>query len=108
MSEFKCVRCGACCRWKGAVKVTADEVDAIADHLGMPLDEFLAEHTVLTPDRQHLSLCEKENGECEYLTVNPDGIPECAIEKVKPYQCRSFPEKWNFPGWREVCGGGKQ
>ena len=107
MGSFRCIRCGACCRWKGAVKVTPDEVDAIAEYLGMPVEEFLDKHTVITPDRQHLSLCEKSNGECEYLISDSAGLPACAIEKVKPRQCRSFPEKWNFPGWQDICGGGK-
>jgi hypothetical protein len=22
---------------------------------------------------------------------------------VKPEQCSGFPNKWNFPGWRQVC-----
>jgi len=86
------------------VKLDHDEVDAIADFLSMPIEEFLEYHTRLTPDRQHLSLIEKGNGECEYLTVAPDGLPACAIEPVKPRQCREFPDKWNFPGWQKLCG----
>ena len=105
MSDFKCLRCGACCRWKGAVKLEDAEVDAIAAYLQMPVAEFLEAHTRLTPDRKHLSLCEKANGECEYLTVAPDGLPACIIEPVKPRQCRVFPDKWNFPGWQEKCSG---
>ena len=102
--KFSCKRCGACCRWEGAVKVEEDEVDAIAAFLNMSVEEFLEQHTRLTPDRQHLSLLEKENGECEYLITAPDGLPGCAIEVVKPRQCRDFPDKWNFPNWRELCG----
>jgi len=22
---------------------------------------------------------------------------------VKPSQCAGFPNKWNFPGWQQVC-----
>lgn len=103
--KFRCRRCGACCRWKGAVKVEPDEVDAVAGFLHIPLDEFLADHTCLTPDRKHLSLCEKPNGECAYLTIDDNGFPACAIEPVKPRQCRNFPEKWNFPNWQSQCSG---
>ena len=106
MGNFVCARCGRCCRWPGAVKVSDAEVDAIAGFLGMPVAEFLDRHTVITPDRQYLSLCEKADGACEYLTVDGDGLPGCAIEAVKPRQCREFPEKWNFPGWEEECSGG--
>ncbi len=107
MSKFRCRRCGNCCRWPGAVKVTDNEVDAIAAFLEMPLEKFLAEHTVITPDRRHLSLCEKADGSCEYLITDHEGLPACAIEQVKPHQCRSFPEKWNFPGWETKCAGGQ-
>lgn len=105
MKKFVCSRCGNCCRWPGAVKLTDEEVDAIAAHLGMPVAEFLEKHTVITPDRRHLSLCEKANGECEYLASDADGLACCLIEKVKPRQCRIFPEKWNFPGWEDKCSG---
>ena len=90
------------------MKLEADEVDAIALFLNMSVDEFLDKHTRLTPDRQHLSLLEKCNGECEYLTVAPDGLPACAIESVKPRQCRAFPDKWNFPDWQKLCKGGSK
>ena len=106
--KFVCKRCGACCRWEGAVKLEGNEADAIAGFLGMSVEEFLDKHTRLTPDRQHLSLLEKSNGECEYLTVAPDGLPGCAIESVKPRQCRAFPDKWNFPGWQKLCKSGSK
>lgn len=106
MDGFVCARCGNCCRWPGAVKLEDAEVDAIAAELGISIEEFLAEHTVITPDRKHLSLCEKANGECEYLAVDENNLAMCLIEKVKPRQCRVFPEKWNFPGWEDKCAGG--
>ena len=81
------------------------EVDAIAETLGISVEKFLADHTRITPDRQHLSLCEKENGECEYLSTDSNGLPCCLIERAKPRQCREFPEKWNFPGWQSKCAG---
>lgn len=105
MKKFVCSRCGACCRWPGAVKVSDAEVDAIAELLGMAVEEFLAEHTEITPDRRHLSLREKPGGECEYLAVDEQGLSYCIIEKAKPQQCRNFPDKWNFPGWQEKCSG---
>ena len=108
MKKFVCSRCGNCCRWPGAVKLLDAEVDAIAQFLGMPVEKFLAEHTEITPDRQHLSLREKANGECEYLGTDDRGLARCLIENVKPRQCRIFPEKWNFPGWEDKCSGGFQ
>ena len=99
---FVCLRCGACCRWEGAVKLIGDEPDKIAEFLNMSVEDFIGLHTTITPDRQHLSLLSKPDGSCEYL-----GDGGCLINPVKPLQCREFPEKWNFPGWQNECAAGK-
>lgn len=95
---YQCRRCANCCKWPGDVVVTDDEVEAIAAYLELPVSEFIQRHTKLRRDRRGLSLIEKPNGECAFL----DGI-DCRLQKVKPAQCRGFPNTWNFPGWREVC-----
>ena len=104
MEKFSCRRCGNCCRWPGAVKLEPGEAEQIAAFLGMSEIEFFDAHTRLTPDRRHLSLIEKTDGSCEYLTVGDDGLACCAIELAKPVQCRDFPEHWNFPDWQKLCG----
>ena len=104
MKKFTCRRCGNCCRWKGCVKVFPDEVDRIAAFLGVPAEKFIDEETRLTPDRMHLSLLEKEDGSCRWLSEE-NGVPACLIDPVKPRQCRDFPGKWHFPGWQDKCGG---
>lgn len=101
---FTCRRCGNCCRWPGAVKLEPGEAEQIAAFLGISEIEFFDAHTRLTPDRRHLSLIEKADGSCEYLTSTDDGFACCAIEAVKPVQCRDFPERWNFPDWQKLCG----
>ena len=95
---YACQRCANCCRWPGEVKVSADEISAIARFLGMDEAEFMDRHTALRQNRQGLTLLEKPNGECAFL----DGI-DCRLQAVKPQQCRDFPNKWRFPGWRQVC-----
>ncbi|MDD3885980.1 MAG: YkgJ family cysteine cluster protein [Victivallaceae bacterium] len=102
--EFKCVRCGNCCRWSGCVKVTASEIDAVAVFFGVSPQEFIGRHTRLMPDRQGLSLLERTDGACEFLIDGPPAA--CAIEPVKPAQCKDFPYRWNFPGWRDECMAG--
>ena len=101
-STFHCVRCGACCRWEGPVRVSEEEVDAIAAFLGIPVRDFLRDHTVLTSDRRSLSLKESPDGSCCYY--DPDSR-SCRIQPVKPKQCRDFPLVWNFPGWEKLCAG---
>ena len=100
--EFRCVRCGACCRWEGPVRVTEAEVDAIAAYLNIPVKDFLRDHTVLTADRRSLSLKEKPDGSCCYYD---EKTRLCRIQAVKPAQCRNFPGQWNFPGWEKLCAG---
>ncbi len=102
LSAFQCRRCGACCKWEGPVRVTEQEIDAIADYLGIELQRFIRDCTYLTPDRRSLSLVEKEDGSCFYYD---DRRKCCLINPVKPKQCRDFPYRWNFSGWRMFCAG---
>jgi Fe-S-cluster containining protein len=96
--HFQCQRCAKCCKWPGDVIITDSETEAIADFLGLPVDEFVGCFTRLRANRQGLSIDDKPNGECLFL----DGI-DCRINPVKPAQCAGFPNAWNFPGWRQVC-----
>ena len=95
---YACQRCANCCKWPGDVIVTEAETDAIAGFLGLTPDDFIQNHTRLCANRTALSLLEKENGECQFLDGNA-----CTIQPVKPFQCSGFPNRWNFPGWRDVC-----
>ena len=93
-----CRRCGECCRIRGFVRVSNDEVDCIAELLGISPNSFAERYTRLAQDRCGLELEEKENGECVFL----EGA-ECVIHAVKPRQCRTFPDAWRYPGVEEIC-----
>jgi hypothetical protein len=95
---YVCQRCTNCCRWPGDVRIEEDEIARIAGFLGMGEAEFIRDFTRLRSNRQGLSLIEKPSHECIMLDGNA-----CRIHPVKPVQCAGFPNKWNFPGWREVC-----
>lgn len=95
---YQCQRCTNCCRWPGDVKVEDDELAAIAAFLGLRVDDFIQRYTRLRLNRQGLSLIEKPDDSCIFLEGR-----DCRINEVKPQQCRDFPNKWNFPGWRQVC-----
>jgi Fe-S-cluster containining protein len=66
--------------------------------MGMSEGAFIQRFTRLREDRQGLALSEKPNGECIFL----EGI-DCAVQPVKPQQCRDFPNLWNFPGFEKEC-----
>tara|TARA_R110002096_G_scaffold33146_26_gene95940 strand:+ start:1756 stop:2091 length:336 start_codon:yes stop_codon:yes gene_type:complete len=95
---YRCQRCTNCCQWPGEVPLSEREVQSIAEHLNVPLYDFVEEYTKLRLNRRGLTLKEKPNGECVFL----DGI-DCSIQKVKPDQCAGFPNQWNFRGWKEKC-----
>lgn len=98
-SRYRCVRCGACCRWAGYVWLTDAEVDSISACLELSVEEFTERYTRLTSDHRGLSLIEKEDDSCVFLS----GTNECDIYAVRPQQCRGFPNRWRFPGFEERC-----
>jgi len=98
LTHFKCLGCGACCRQSGYVRLRPHEPDLIARYLGKDVDAFIQTHTRLTRDRQALSLLDKADGSCMFLTDKG-----CEINPVKPAQCRDFPIGWRFNAFTRIC-----
>ena len=96
--HYVCQRCNACCKWPGDVRISEGETAVIANFMGLSESDFITRYTRLRTNRTGLSLVEKENHECVMLENGG-----CRIHPVKPSQCAGFPNKWNFPGWREIC-----
>lgn len=90
--EYQCQRCGACCRWPGQVRLETAELAAIAGFLAMTEHDFIQHYTRLRPDRQGLALTEQPNGDCVFFQAG-----QCAIQPVKPRQCRDYPNSWRHP-----------
>lgn len=99
-TDFQCLRCGACCRHPGEVRLAEGEAEAIAALLGLEVGAFTDIYTTLRPDRRGLRLTERAGGACVFLEGNP---PRCAIQAVKPAQCRGFPLSWRYPDAERVC-----
>lgn len=95
---YQCQRCTNCCRWPGFVHLSNADITAISAFLGMPEWDFIQRYTRLRPNRAGLALNDAGDGACIFLNGR-----DCAIQPVKPAQCKGFPNHWNFPGWREVC-----
>ncbi len=103
LSLFQCLKCGACCRQEGYVRLEKNEAAVIAGFLSMDIHEFTENFTILTKDRLCLSLTEKENGDCIFLTDTG-----CRIHQVKPRQCLEFPGKWKFKDFERICAWAKK
>ena len=100
-TDFRCLRCGNCCRVPGYVVVSQTEVDRIAKYIGIDVYSFCETYTRLIGNRSGLSLIEKEDGSCVFL--GPDN--RCTIESVKPRQCCMFPQEWHYADMRDTCPG---
>ena len=96
--NFTCMKCAECCSWRGYVYVTAEEVERLADHLGIDVYDFTDRYTRLSDDRRRLSLLERENGECVFLEGKT-----CGVYPVRPKQCADFPTGWSVEGIEHVC-----
>jgi hypothetical protein len=104
---FSCTRCGKCCTGEpGFVSVNEEEILAIAEFRGEPVEEVRALFT--RSFRQGRSLREKLNGDCVFY----DAQEGCTIYPVRPRQCRTWPfwhsnvaapEAWERT--KQVCPG---
>ena len=75
-----------------------EEITRISSFKGMSEHDFIQRFTRLREDRRGLALRDNERGECIFLEGK-----DCAIQPVKPRQCREFPNLWNFPGFEKHC-----
>jgi uncharacterized protein len=104
LKNFKCKRCGNCCKWPGIVRLSDEDINQIAAFLNLCVEEFIEQYTKLSPDRRCLILTDNEQGGCVFYTEPPPG---CIIQQVKPIQCGNFPEKWRTKLWHKSCAGAK-
>lgn len=88
MKNFRCLRCGSCCRGESTVSLTETEVSRISAFLNLPKEDFLKTYTT--------EVC---RGRVEMKTVEGFCIffdrteHICKIHPVKPNRCK----EWPFP-----------
>jgi Fe-S-cluster containining protein len=75
------------------------EIDRMAAFVDMSSEAFIDTHMTLTGDRRGLTLVEEDNGHCIFFECPA----LCKVYPVRPKQCRDFPNKWSFPGFRTEC-----
>ncbi len=84
--RFHCQRSGNCCSLpEGVVRVTPEDVERIASHLGLEVPAFRSRYLAASGDR----LIDGLGGRCIFLE---DGRhTSCQIYPVRPEKCRSWP-----------------
>ena len=112
MSElcFECTQCGDCCRVRDGyahVYLNEEEQQRLADHLKIPIAEFLWRYTVL--DELGWTELQFREKHCPFLDSDSN---RCTVHEARPLQCRTFPFWRGFVeegGWsdevRSMCEG---
>ncbi len=102
--RFECTGCGDCCTGAaGFVWVNGEEIRALAQAVGLSVEEFEATYVRRIGVRR--SLIEYDNGDC--VLFDPDRR-HCLAYEDRPRQCRTWPFWESTVGtpedWQETCG----
>lgn len=101
--RFECSQCGDCCSGEpGFVWVDEVEIAAMADYMGLALEEFESKFVRQVGFRK--SLVEYPDGDCIFLDPETRG---CSVYEHRPVQCRTWPF-WNSNlknrrEWKATC-----
>lgn len=79
-----CTRCANCCKTMGVILDAAD-VDRIARHLGLSIDEF--EERYVERDEEQPAVVRIRQRPCPFLGADD----RCTIYEVRPTVCREYP-----------------
>jgi hypothetical protein len=97
--RFECTNCGRCCSGApGYVLYTQDDARAIAQRLGVTVEDFVERFTrdlgfdVGGRRRSFKEIESAEGHDCVFLVRGArPGKAMCAIHDLRPLQCRTFP-----------------
>ncbi|MBN1324314.1 MAG: YkgJ family cysteine cluster protein [Methanotrichaceae archaeon] len=85
--RFQCQRCGRCCGGEpGLVWITPEEIQVIAEYLGVHKEYF--QGVYLREMGGRFTIADRLNGDCFLLSPEKRG---CRIYPVRPIQCRAYP-----------------
>lgn len=109
--RFQCTQCGNCCTGApGYVWVNAEEIQQLADVVGLDVAAFEAKYVRRVGNRR--SLVEFDNGDCVFFD---NQTRKCQVYDSRPRQCRTWPF-WDSnvrtpEAWKQTCeacpGSGK-
>lgn len=84
--RFECTGCGACCTGAGRVWVSIEDLQNLAQVLGISLEDCVDQYAQRQAGRWALKE-DQSNGNCIFL----DSQSRCMVYSGRPQQCRSFP-----------------
>jgi len=101
--RFECTQCGNCCTGSpGYVWVNREEIQRLADCLGLSLSEFHRQYLRKVHGRE--SLIELPGGDCVFFDSE---TRRCRVYSERPRQCRSWPfwgSNLRSPqAWQSTC-----
>jgi len=80
---FQCRQCGDCCIGFGGTRLSAEDIQNIAEYLRIPRAQLIADYCQRAGKALHLA--QKKDGYCIFW----DQI--CTIHPVKPRMCKAWP-----------------
>lgn len=101
--RFTCTGCGDCCTGApGYVWVNQAEIEGLAAHLGLDVEQFEQKYVRRIGIRR--SLVEFPNGDCVFFD---NQTRKCKVYPLRPRQCRTWPF-WDSntrtpEAWKETC-----
>ena len=97
--------CTKCCNVRGFVYITENDLQRMANYIGVTLKEF--EKAYVIRFKHVLRLRKPKTSQCHFLTEKG-----CSVHPVKPVQCRLYPfwpelveNRANWQAERAMCPG---
>lgn len=85
VKAFECRMCGHCCKGEGGIVMAAKDQRRLADHLGLPLEDFLSRYTRTCGGKVILI-----TGDDDYCIFFRQG-EGCHVHPGRPDICRAWP-----------------
>ena len=82
-TAFECRMCGHCCHGEGGIVMTLKDLERLAEHLGVSVDELVSKHTRDKGGKLHLAT--KADGYCLFFEEG------CGVHPGRPDICRAWP-----------------
>lgn len=99
--KFECVKCGGCCKQNGALRLLVDDIERIAEFIGLTPEEFCRQYSVnhTYKNLYFIDIYDR----CCFLDKNNN----CKINSVKPFFCSNYIPYVDNPGSPiyKVCRG---